>query len=155
MKITIKCDFCGAEIERYPSRVKKHNFCSKACLASFSSKTSNPAGYKDLKDFTNIAKNMSAINRELNPDRMDYLTRRKLRDAKLQPDSVKGYAKLFGRAEHRIAAEQKLGRLLFTGEVVHHIDGNKRNNALENLMVFSSQKEHAAYHAKMKEGDAL
>lgn len=39
------------------------------------------------------------------------------------------------------------------GEVVHHIDRDKRNNAPENLEVFSSQKEHALLH--QKEGDAF
>lgn len=35
-----------------------------------------------------------------------------------------------------MVAERMLGRKLKPGEVVHHIDGNKRNNAPENLMVF-------------------
>jgi hypothetical protein len=45
-------------------------------------------------------------------------------------------------------AAQMLGRPLLSGEVVHHIDRDKRNNRPENLMVFASQKEHAAWHAK-------
>lgn len=39
-----------------------------------------------------------------------------------------------------------LGRPLERGEVVHHIDRNKRNNEPENLMVFPSQAHHAAWH---------
>lgn len=38
--------------------------------------------------------------------------------------------------EHRIVIEMKIGRLLNTDEVVHHIDGDKTNNRLENLMLF-------------------
>ena len=48
----------------------------------------------------------------------------------------------------RVVAEQLLGRPLRPGEVVHHIDGNKRNNRSENLRVFSSQAEHAKFHAE-------
>ena len=48
--------------------------------------------------------------------------------------------------EHILVAEQKLGRHLRPKEVVHHIDGNKRNNAPENLMVFATDKDHLGYH---------
>lgn len=41
--------------------------------------------------------------------------------------------------------EEKLGRSLQPGEIVHHIDGNKRNNSPENLMVMT-QSEHARLH---------
>lgn len=46
-------------------------------------------------------------------------------------------------------AEQILGRPLLAGEVVHHRDGNKRNNSVENIVVFASQREHAKHHAEL------
>lgn len=49
--------------------------------------------------------------------------------------------------EHRFIAKEMLGRELNTNEVVHHIDGNKRNNAVQNLMVVT-RSEHARIHAK-------
>ncbi len=55
------------------------------------------------------------------------------------------YPKLLGRHEHRRAAEEKLGRPLVKGEIVHHIDGNKHNNHPDNLEVMS-QSEHAKEH---------
>lgn len=49
--------------------------------------------------------------------------------------------------KHIIQAEKKLGRFLRDGEVVHHIDGNKTNNKIENLIVFKTTKDHTMYHA--------
>ncbi len=45
-------------------------------------------------------------------------------------------------AEHRLVQEAKIGRLLLRTEVVHHIDGNRTNNAPENLQHFATNAEH-------------
>lgn len=55
------------------------------------------------------------------------------------------YRKLNGRHEHRVVAEQKLGRALLPGEIVHHIDGDKLNNHPDNLEVMT-QAEHIRIH---------
>lgn len=48
--------------------------------------------------------------------------------------------------EHILVAEQKIGRLLTQEECVHHIDLNRSNNDPNNLMVFATRSDHAAFH---------
>ena len=57
-------------------------------------------------------------------------------------------------AEHRIVAATVMKRGLRKGEVVHHIDRNRKNNKPNNLYVFKSQSEHKAYHQALKYGYA-
>lgn len=47
--------------------------------------------------------------------------------------------------EHRWIMEQVLGRKLRFNEVVHHKDGDKSNNNLDNLEILS-RSEHSAMH---------
>lgn len=152
-KVTVYCDWCGKPIEKYLCVVHPHNFCCREHLAKYSSKTANPEGYDSLKSYERMSENMSKLNAELNPTRMTDQTRAKIRDAHFGTGHTNCYAKLYGKHEHRQVAAQMLGRELLPGEVVHHIDGNKRNNSPENLMVFSSQAEHARYHKRLKGGD--
>lgn len=42
--------------------------------------------------------------------------------------------------------EKKLNRKLTNKEIVHHIDGDKTNNDIENLKIFDSQEYHMNYH---------
>ena len=51
-----------------------------------------------------------------------------------------------GRSEHRVIIEHKIGRRLRTDEHVHHIDGNKQNNAPSNLRVMTGS-DHMRIHA--------
>lgn len=59
---------------------------------------------------------------------------------------VTSYPKIGDRHAHRVIAEQKLGRPLRPGEIVHHEDENKCNPAPDNLAVLPSQAEHARRH---------
>jgi len=53
----------------------------------------------------------------------------------------KGYCR-----EHVLVMEQHLGRYLTREECVHHVDGDKKNNSLENLQVML-RSDHARLHA--------
>lgn len=48
--------------------------------------------------------------------------------------------------EHRIVVEKHLRRYLKLHEVVHHLDGNRANNQIRNLKLFSSNKDHYVFH---------
>lgn len=49
--------------------------------------------------------------------------------------------------EHRFVVEQSIGRYLSSDEYVHHINGDKQDNRLENLEI-TNMREHAKIHMK-------
>lgn len=59
-----------------------------------------------------------------------------------------GYYTNFRTTLHRYKFEKKYGVVL-PGFAIHHIDGNKKNNNIINLMMVSF-KEHLLIHKKMK-----
>lgn len=69
----------------------------------------------------------------------------------------KGYKKILDYSHHRsdrkgyvfehiVVMEKHINRPLLKPETVHHIDHNKQNNDINNLMLFKNHKEHMAYH---------
>lgn len=63
--------------------------------------------------------------------------------------SSHGYHYVGNRAQHRIIMEEKLGRRLGFNEIVHHKDGDIKNNNPNNLMVMD-RGEHIRLHTKGK-----
>ena len=132
------CDWCGDSFEKFACEIHEHNFC---CFTHF-----RQWNAQRLHQFNQT---QNAMNKP------GGVMKSRIRRGNLLRGKGEGrtYTKRLGRHEHRVVAEQMLGRPLREGEVVHHMDGNKKNNAPENLLVFPSQKKHAAWHAR-KGGDA-
>lgn len=52
--------------------------------------------------------------------------------------------------EHILVMEESVGRLLTEQEVIHHINGDKTDNRIENLRLFPTHAEHMKHHADIR-----
>lgn len=110
---------CVACLREFQTRKNKTRFCSKSCI------------WKATKGPEFNARISRATAEQ--------------RAARQRGTGSRGYIKQGGRHQHRVVAEQMLGRPLKRGEVVHHKDGNKHNNDPSNLEVMT-QGEHMREH---------
>lgn len=55
--------------------------------------------------------------------------------------------------EHRLIMEKKIGRYLTDEEVVHHINHQRDDNKIENLMLFENHSQHLFYEGRIKRGE--
>lgn len=53
--------------------------------------------------------------------------------------------------EHVLVMSEYLGRPIAKGEIVHHIDGDRSNNSIDNLYLCESRKAHSQVHYSLVE----
>lgn len=52
--------------------------------------------------------------------------------------------------EHRLIMEKYIGRVLLPTEIVHHVNGDRTDNRIENMILFSSRKDHVDHHRRLE-----
>jgi hypothetical protein len=60
------------------------------------------------------------------------------------PENPHNHNKYYG--EHRLVMEKKIGRYLEPREFVHHINGVRDDNRIENLILLNGNSEHNYFH---------
>lgn len=122
----IECCECGKIFERNDCHIKEHNFCSRGC-------------YRQWHKKNMVAENAPHWKGGVYHTQSGYLYIRQ-EDGKY-------------KAEHRSIVEEMLGRKLTCDEVVHHLDENKQNNSIENLVVMDREEHAKLHHTKGSEID--
>lgn len=143
MMVDRTCNQCGVAFRRQicPSHPPGYgSFCSHECrCAAIDRKVLVTCGYCGRR----FRRQPAEVGKTANfCDRDCYWSWRK---AGTDP---KGYVRSNGSRvrDHRVVAEQMLGRPLRKGEVVHHIDRNPKNNDPSNLMVLTSSEHFKLHH---------
>lgn len=115
---------CGKKIHIKPSKFKTRKVCSQECHYKWNLKIlPHGANWGGGKYYSRGYVKVFTPNHP-NKDTRGYVT------------------------EHRLVMEKKLKRFLTKKEIVHHINGIKNDNRLENLVLYSSQSEHVKEHLK-------
>jgi len=118
----IICDECGGiGYVKKSSLSREKNYCSLSCQRKFMYRTGS--NHPMYKGGDRISNGYRVILSKEHPhrDRDNYVS------------------------FHRMVVEKKIGRYLTKDEVIHHLDGDKLNNDLDNLFV-CSKSQHRTLH---------
>jgi hypothetical protein len=168
----LNCSFCKKEFYQYKYRLgRKNGYCSKDCRNRDLKENHNKeVACKNCFKLVirqlsvlKINKNTFCTNSCHNIWRSKNIRGEKAGTYKNGTQVCNGYSMVLSADhpyknsknyvyEHRIVMEKSLGRYLEKNEVVHHINLDKKDNRIENLMLFSTNSDHLKFHNKQKIG---
>jgi hypothetical protein len=152
-----KCDFCGITFRREYTRTinRKRHFCNAKC-AGLGYMRDSRYGTKAAITIFDGKKHYRYYQKKENrkgENASNWKGGRKITPRGYveiykpeHPNSmVSGYI-----AEHRLVMANFINRFLEKEEVVHHINGDKTDNRIENLILFANDIEHKKYHREIR-----
>lgn len=161
--VIIKCLNCKKDFKIWISRINKTKYCSKICASSseeFKDKIRQANKtykhrFKQGHNPWNKGKQWKEMSGKNHPLWKGGQIATKDKYIKIL---IKGHprADCYGYVlRSHIVVEKAIGRYLELGEVVHHINHNRIDDRLENLYLFSKQRDHRKFHILERRGERI
>ena len=144
MKYT--CKNCGKIFFDYPSN--ERIYCSKECMKPMLSGLMKKSKFWLKKKNYSISENTKRKiglknSKEKHPQWIGG--KYKMQGYILKRTGIKKY-----KLEHRLVMGKHIGRELKSSEMVHHLNGIRNDNRIENLVLCENRKEHQFLHRDME-----
>lgn len=137
--MNVNCKNCNAELERCSYRAKKGNcYCNGKCQMEFEYSTGKRDKFKTAVSANNAAR--------------DITTRKWAEGNPTTCISKRGYRMLYMtnlgwvKEHHFVWVNESEWHFIPTGFVVHHINGNKVDNRIENLACIPTDIHHKGHY---------